>query len=397
VELDPASWGFAHAVAAKMSGGIVAYSGVNASDPIDAVTRSAAPTAPTHTPPQVTTTDARRLVLTITGVNTATNFPTPVGTSEQIDQKTGLGAPSYGVQMVHASQTVAGLSTALITDPDLDAAAAMMTIGLRPLSSATTVTTRYSYSGGGDGTAITLTTSNVVIDSTIPLPGGVVVTRQATGRVWAYPNIHGDTTYTLNEAGAISGPFLYDPYGNSLASTAANTSPGDFDNGWLGQHQRPTEHQPGLRTTIEMGARPYRAELGRFLRTDPVFTGAGPSAYGYVSDPINAADLSGCKRQDHTQFDKCHSRVIDQWTRCKDGCKRTRDPLRRAQCRSRCDITMDEGLRDCRAKYNPNRLPQGVDRTVVTVAVMAIANAVGNVGGMATMGGGGGGLRPTRR
>jgi RHS repeat-associated protein len=40
-------------------------------------------------------------------------------------------------------------------------------------------------------------------------------------------------------------------------------------------------------------ARPYRAELGRFLRVDPIEGGTTTNDYGYVRDPINQYDLTG--------------------------------------------------------------------------------------------------------
>ena len=134
-----------------------------------------------------------------------------------------------------------------------------------------------------------------------------MVTRQsATVSAWAYPNIHGDITYTIDQTGAKAGPFLYDPYGQPL-SGVANTGPGDMDGGWLGQHQRPTEHQPELKPTIEMGARPYRPDLGRFLRVDPIDGGATHSNYAYPGDPINQSDLDGKCRRPHPQgnLEKC--------------------------------------------------------------------------------------------
>jgi len=152
--------------------------------------------------------------------------------------------------------------------------------------SATGVTVRYS------GNAV-LNTSGVVIERTISLPGGVMVTKRAGGDVWSYPNIHGDVVAVANATGVKQGSTgKFDPYGNNL-STLPDNSTGNWDFGWVGQHTKGTEHATGLVTNIEMGARIYNPNTGRFLSADPVEGGCSTDyTYGY-GDPVNFHDLNG--------------------------------------------------------------------------------------------------------
>ncbi|MCE9623255.1 MAG: hypothetical protein K8R99_13010 [Actinomycetia bacterium] len=291
---DPSSWTFALSASQKAAGQIVAYSGVHATFPVDVIATAATASGTTHTAPQVTSTEDNRLLLTVAATAIDTTWTPSAGATERTDAAAVTGAPTVSVEVAEHEQTVAGLSTVQSPTSAAAAVGATMTIALRPANSTiATKTLRYSYSGGADATALTMTNANVLLDRTITLPGGAVCSGlTAATAVWAYPNIHGDVTYTINPAGTPSGPYLYDPYGQVLTGNT-NTSPGDFDNGWLGQHQRPTEQQPELKQTIQMGARPYRPDLGRFLRIDPIDGGATSSDYGYVVDPINVFDLTG--------------------------------------------------------------------------------------------------------
>ena len=180
------------------------------------------------------------------------------------------------------------------------------------------VIVRYGYNGPGDSSSFTTDSLNLLVgDRTVGLVGGVMATKRLTGDVWNYPNIHGDFVATADPAGAKRGSTItYDPYGKALSPAdpfkpdgVPDNSAGNYDYGWLGQHQRGLEHAPGL-ATIEMGARPYVPSLGRFLEVDPV-EGGSCTDYDYVcGDPVNNRDLEGTHcRPWHPHH--CVSAVVD--------------------------------------------------------------------------------------
>jgi RHS repeat-associated protein len=154
-------------------------------------------------------------------------------------------------------------------------------------------TVRYSYAGTSDAASASLDAANTVTELTLNLPGGVLLTTRTAGQVWSYPNLHGDTVAAANQSGAkTAGPMFSDPYGNAFGALPDN-SDGNLDNAYLGQYQRPTEHEAGIEILIEMGARGYSPTLGRFLEVDPAESGATFSDYAYVADPVNFSDLNG--------------------------------------------------------------------------------------------------------
>ncbi len=79
---------------------------------------------------------------------------------------------------------------------------------------------------------------------------------------------------------------------NTANDAVPDTSAGNHDNSWLGQHQRGYEHTGTLALT-QMGARVYAPHLGRFLSTDPV-EGGSSNDYDYVAgNPVDNTDLDG--------------------------------------------------------------------------------------------------------
>jgi hypothetical protein len=63
----------------------------------------------------------------------------------------------------------------------------------------------------------------MVLERTISLPGGVVVSKRSGGDVWSYPNVHGDVQAVANGVGVKQGSTLrYDPFGNLEAGVVDN-------------------------------------------------------------------------------------------------------------------------------------------------------------------------------
>jgi RHS repeat-associated protein len=169
-------------------------------------------------------------------------------------------------------------------------------------------TVRYAHRGPGDSPSATLDDQDVPVEATVALAGGAVLTRRfvvapplAVTDVWSYPDVGGHTAATATYAGSLLGlPVLVGTTSHSYTPDGTGPPPdnsdGDYDYGWLGSHQRPTDH--GLPTTVvQMGARPYAPSLGRFLSVDPIEAGSC-NDYDYVcGDPVNGLDLTGTKKK----------------------------------------------------------------------------------------------------
>jgi len=161
-----------------------------------------------------------------------------------------------------------------------------------------TTTTEYSYSGMTTVAAAILNSSGNLVDSLVPLPGGVTVTVPAAGltsSVWSYSNMQGDTTLTCTNSGAPQGgPLAYDPWGVPMpllgGQPLGNTPAGSPSLAAYGAQGKLTDPNNNL---ITMGARPFSPAEGRFLTVDALHGGcANPYTYGF-GDPLNSSDLNG--------------------------------------------------------------------------------------------------------
>jgi len=179
----------------------------------------------------------------------------------------------------------------------------------RTVSGTASDSRRFGFTGDGDAADMVLDAANNIVENFLALPGGVLVTQRVGSALFSYPNLHGDTVIVLDANGAgRQGPFEYDPFGNKLSSATVDNAFGSMDYGWLGQYQRATEQQAGLVPMIEMGARLYSPQLGRFLSIDSV-EGGTETDYAYVSDPRNDYDLTGTR---------------SRWSRVWDRAKRSK-------------------------------------------------------------------------
>ena len=155
----------------------------------------------------------------------------------------------------------------------------------------------YGFIGSSDSPSFLADANGTVTQKYLSLAGGVKVTikpqsTSADATTYSLANMHGDTMATINADGTPTIVAPTGPFGERVAEhTAPNNAAEGTSNDYLGAHRKATE-KDYLIQPIQMGARVYIPELGRFLQVDPV-EGVTANNYVYQQDPVNQLDLNG--------------------------------------------------------------------------------------------------------
>jgi RHS repeat-associated protein len=171
----------------------------------------------------------------------------------------------------------------------------------------------FHYDGPGDSPAWTALGSMWSRDVT-GIGGELAAVQESSGTTtFKLTDLHGDVVASASSspsATELLASYRFSEFGEPMSGGS-----GRF--GWLGGMSRRTELQSGV---IQMGARSYIPQLGRFLTPDSI-PGGSANAYDYADqDPVNSFDLGGTKKKKmHTSgaCPSCKKAAHEQLVRLK--------------------------------------------------------------------------------
>lgn len=158
-----------------------------------------------------------------------------------------------------------------------------------------------NYAGPGDAPSWTTNLSGETQRNIRGITGELAAIQNGSeAPVLQLTNLHGDIIATASKSETATE--LSSKQDTGEYGVPTNDLPPKYS--WLGALELPTEFPSGI---LEMGARSYVPQLGRFLQPDPI-PGGSANAYGYTfGNPINTFDPSGDYTVMLDAFDEEHT------------------------------------------------------------------------------------------